>query len=64
MKSHTELRSQRYRVRVGHLEVTVYGRSTQEAIRLARKELSRQLPRLWDVLHRIGDQQFRVDPPH
>ncbi|MBX3412851.1 MAG: hypothetical protein KF708_09200 [Pirellulales bacterium] len=53
-----------YRVRVGHAEVTVRSQSQEEAIRLARRQLCAELPRLWDVIHRLEDAQFRVDLAH
>lgn len=53
-----------YRVRVGHAEVTVRSQTQEEAIRLARKQLCAELPRLWDVIHRLDDAQFHVDPAH
>jgi len=51
-----------YRVRVGHAEVTVRSPSPEEAIRLARRQLCAEMPRLWDVISRMEDRQFRVDP--
>ena len=56
--------TQRYQVRLGHSTVIVQATSSTEAIRLARKQLSDEMPRLWDVIHRLEDQQFRVDPRH
>ena len=51
----------KYHVVVGHAETTVRCRTSVEAIRLARRGLSEEMPRLWDVIHRIDDKEFRVD---
>ena len=51
-----------YRVQVGHAEVCVTGRSVQEAIQLARRKLSIELPRLYDVIQSMDESQFRVQP--
>jgi len=53
-----------YRVRVGHAEVTVRSHSQAEAIQMARRQLCSDMPRLWDVIHRMDDRQFLVDPAH
>jgi len=53
-----------YQVSVGHAEVTVVCEGKKEAIRLARKKLGLEMPRLYDVIHRIEDSLFRVDPAH
>lgn len=54
----------RYQVRVGHATVIVDAVSEIDAIRMARKKLSHEMPRLWDVIHRLDDRQFCVDPGH
>ena len=53
-----------YQVSVGHAEVTVVCGGKKEAIRLARMKLGLEMPRLYDVIHRIEDSLFRVDPAH
>ena len=53
-----------YQVSVGHAEVTVVCGCREEAIRLARMKLGLEMPRLYDVIHRIEDSLFRVDPAH
>ena len=50
-----------YHVAVGHAETTVRCRTPIDAIRLARRRLSEEMPRLWDVIHRIDEREFRVD---
>jgi len=50
----------RYRVKLGHSEVSVECGSKEEAIRLARTKLSSDLPRLYDVIHGAEDEQFEV----
>ena len=58
-KQTTEL--QKYRVRVGHTEVSVKARDIVEAITLARRKLGRELPRLYDVIRELTPAQFQVD---
>ena len=53
-----------FRVQVGHAKVEVVCSSEQEAIRLARIKLGVEMPRLYDVIHRIDDKDFRVDEAH
>ncbi len=50
----------RYRVKLGHSEVSVECGSKEEAIRLARTKLSSDLSRLYDVIHGAEDEQFEV----
>jgi len=51
----------RYRVCVGHTEVSVRCRGREEAVRLARSKLSAELPRLYDVIWHLTADRFRVD---
>ncbi len=55
------LSSKKYAVKVGLAECTVSCDSEQEAVRLARAELGRQMPQMWDVIQGIKDKEFRVD---
>ena len=50
-----------YRVRVGHIEVIVRARDVQEAVTLAKRKLSRELPRLYDVIRSLSPGRFQVD---
>ncbi|MGE0535511.1 MAG: hypothetical protein AB7O68_11100 [Pirellulales bacterium] len=50
----------RFRVEVGHSQVIVLARDAAEAVREARAALGRDMPRLWDIIHRLDDQQFVV----
>jgi len=50
-----------YRVRIGHTEVIVGGSNAAEAVQLARRQLANELPRLWDVIYRMSDEEFRVE---
>jgi hypothetical protein len=59
-QAHLPDQLQRYRVRLGHAEVRVEGHSPHEAIQLARRQLCRELPRLWDVIQRLEDNRFHV----
>ena len=49
-----------YEVRVGHMRVIVRGGSHEDAISQARRELSRELPRMWDVIHALAANRFEV----
>ena len=49
-----------YRVRLGHAVVHVTGVSAHEAIRQARRQFCKDLPRLWDVIHTLDDDRFQV----
>ena len=50
----------KYRVKVGFSEVLVECSSKEEAIQLARKKLSSDMPRLYDVIQSIEDKKFDV----
>ena len=50
-----------YRVAVGHSEVTVQAKSPREAIRLARRKLAEELPRLYDVISSLEETKFSID---
>jgi hypothetical protein len=49
-----------YRVQVGHTATTVQGRSREEAIREARRKLCQEMPRMWDMIHKLEDSRFEV----
>ena len=49
-----------YRVRVGHAEVIVKARSTEEAIEFARRQLALEMPRLYDIIRALDSTQFDV----
>jgi hypothetical protein len=49
-----------YEVRVGHMRVIVRGGSFDDAISQARRELSRDMPRMWDVIHTLATNRFQV----
>lgn len=50
-----------YRVRVGHHEFRVKARDASEAMELARRQLARELPRLYDVIHSLAESRFQVE---
>jgi hypothetical protein len=50
-----------YRVRVGHWEIRLKARDADEAIELARREMARELPRLYDVIRSLTSAGFRVE---
>ncbi|GAA4437773.1 MULTISPECIES: hypothetical protein [Bremerella] len=50
----------RFLVRVGHNQVTVVCQTAAEAIVFAKKQLRRDLPRLWDVISSLSESKFEV----
>ena len=52
--------TKKFRVKVGHTAVTVPGTTPQEAVRQARKQLSMDMPRMWDVIQSLGHHRFEV----
>ena len=52
----------KFRVKVGHAEVSVECMDQQQAIRLARRKLCDEMPGFYNVIHKIEDREFRIDP--
>ena len=50
-----------FRVRVGHWEVQVRATSADQAIETARRQMARELPRLYDVIRGITAARFQVE---
>ena len=50
-----------YRVRVGHHDFRVRARDAAEAVEVARRQLARELPRLYDVICKLTESQFQVE---
>jgi hypothetical protein len=50
-----------YRVRVGHHDFRVRARDAAEAVEVARRQLARELPRLYDVIRKLTESQFQVE---
>ena len=48
-------------VRVGHWEVRLKARDGEEAIRLARLQMARELPRLYDIVRALNVARFVVE---
>jgi hypothetical protein len=48
-------------VRVGLWEVRLKARDGEEAIRLARLQMARELPRLYDVIRELTESRFQVE---
>ncbi len=48
-------------VRVGHWEVRVKARDNADAIRLARRQMTNELPRLYDVIRALAATRFQVE---
>ena len=55
------VRPKRFQVRVGLAECTVTCDSPTEAVRMARAELRRKMPQMWEAIYGIADKEFRVD---
>ena len=47
-------------VHVGHAHVRVRANDVGEAIRVARRQLCEDLPRMWDVISQLPDERFKV----
>ena len=56
--------TKKFRVKLGFSEVLVECSSKEEAIRLARKKLSDDMPRLYDVIRSADEERFQVDEIH
>ena len=50
-----------YRVRVGHWEVQLKAHDAEEAVQLARRQLAREMPRLYDVIQTLTATRFQVE---
>jgi len=50
-----------FRIRVGHWEARLKARNAEEAVELARRQLARELPRLYDVIRTLTAAKFRVE---
>jgi len=49
-----------FQVQVGHFNLTLLCRDQAEAIRLARRRLCDEFPRLWEMVHNLSTDRFRV----
>jgi len=52
---------QTYRVRVGHWQTQIRARDEAEALIVARMQLGRELPRLYDVIRDLNAAQIRIE---
>jgi hypothetical protein len=52
---------QTFLVRVGHWQVRIKAHDTNEAIRVARLQMARDLPRLYDVIRELTPSRFEVE---
>jgi hypothetical protein len=52
---------QQFVIRVGFWEVRLKAHDAEEAIRLARLQMARELPRLYDVIHQMTPARFQVE---
>jgi hypothetical protein len=50
-----------FRIRVGHWEIHLKARDAEEAIALARRQMARELPRLYDVIRNLTAARFQVE---
>lgn len=49
-----------YHIRVGHWEIRLQAHDPEEAITLARRQMARELPRLYDVIRTLTATRFQV----
>ena len=50
----------RYRVRMGHMQVVVVAHDETEAIALARRHFSQELPRFYDLIRALEPTRFEL----
>jgi hypothetical protein len=50
-----------YRVRIGHHDIRVKAHDVAEAILLVKRQLARELPRLYDVIRTLAATRFQVE---
>lgn len=50
-----------YDVTLGHSRVRVMGHSLEEALQQARRALSVEMPRLYDVIHHLDAARFQIE---
>ncbi len=50
-----------FRVRVGHWEIRIQARNGDEAIEAARRQMARELPRLYDVIRNLTPTRFQIE---
>jgi hypothetical protein len=50
-----------YRIRIGHYELLLKAHDANEAIEMARRQLARELPRLYDVIRTLTAARFQVE---
>jgi len=51
---------QLFRVDVGHTSVTVECRNMADAIPEAKRKLSIEVPRMWDMIRQLEEHRFQV----
>ncbi|MEM9659465.1 MAG: hypothetical protein AAF961_13990 [Planctomycetota bacterium] len=51
-----------YRVKLGHAEVVVRAHGPEEALTLARRKLSADMPRFYDVIRALDAACFEIRP--
>ncbi len=54
--------ARRFEVRLGHVRVEVEAATMHEALVCARRKLSSEFPRLWDMIHQAPESRFMVQP--
>jgi hypothetical protein len=52
---------QTYHIRVGHWGIRLQAHDPDEAIALARRQMARELPRLYDVIYNLTANRFQVE---
>ena len=51
-----------YHIQLGHAHVQVEGVSLETALNEARRQLSIEYPRLWNVIYEADEKDFQIAP--
>jgi hypothetical protein len=51
----------KFRVRIGHNLLVVVAQDKDDALKHARRLLGEDMPRLWDVIYTLGEDDFSVE---
>jgi hypothetical protein len=59
--NHKTIHLTTFSVRVGHWQIVVQAHNGEEAIQVARRHLSIELPRLYDLIRSLTAARFQVE---
>ena len=59
--NHEQQHLKNYCIRVGHWEIRLQARDADEAVEMARRQMARELPRLYDVIRALTATRFQVE---